>query len=206
MVYPEIKEFQKTLNINSKPVAIDIFVSPVWSASHPNSRQQIRENIIKTLKFKKHDLNKLAKNEILNLNLVPNLTQMMVGLSISHCPGLGGFAYCKLKAPVEFDTGLGVGINVGFDIEEAQRVSMKVVKRVSTKEEILAAPSPEALWVAKEACFKASNFKYPNSQYRLISKIKIHHWQSNHFEFETLKGVVWHYQDFVLGLAVDHIS
>lgn len=69
--------------------------------------------------------------------------------SISHCPLASGYAIASSPH---------IGA-VGFDLEELHRISRPIVERVSTPEELQAAPDFRALWVAKEAAFKALNRK-----------------------------------------------
>jgi len=67
--------------------------------------------------------------------------------SISHCALGSGYA---IAAEPPFQS-------VGFDLEDATRILRPIVERVATPEELLAAPDYRALWVAKEAAFKALN-------------------------------------------------
>ncbi len=84
----------------------------------------------------------------------------------------------------------GVGVIVlsphpiGVDVEVTERVSDKTVARVSSPEELAAAPSAAALWCAKEACFKAlRSYDQPS----VISKISIGSWENIDSQTETFR-------------------
>lgn len=74
--------------------------------------------------------------------------------------------------------------NIGVDIEESARVKEAVIKRMSTEQEILAAPSFACLWAAKEASFKGlMNYKQP----MVISRLEIGKWQQIDDQIETFR-------------------
>jgi 4'-phosphopantetheinyl transferase len=76
--------------------------------------------------------------------------------SISHTESEGGFVLSQFP--------------VGFDIEVSERVTEKIVARVSSEEEVRSSPSFASLWSAKEASFKAlKHFHQPTA----MSQIKI---------------------------------
>ncbi|MFS4459108.1 4'-phosphopantetheinyl transferase superfamily protein [Bdellovibrio sp. HCB2-146] len=91
-------------------------------------------------------------------------------LSISHTQGMGLVAINSSS--------------VGVDIEVSRRVTPATVARISREEEVKAAPSPAALWCAKEAAFKAlRDFTQPP----VVSKITIGDWQKIDSQLETFK-------------------
>lgn len=113
-----------------------IILNKSWGSENADHRMQIRSFIAEKFSstFSREQLIKLS-----DLNWLPQAADGF--FSISHCRTLGGVAYSKKV--------------VGFDLEEKSRISLEIIKRISTPEEIKSAPEPEHLWVAKEACFKA---------------------------------------------------
>ncbi|MFN7263229.1 MAG: 4'-phosphopantetheinyl transferase superfamily protein [Pseudobdellovibrionaceae bacterium] len=89
-------------------------------------------------------------------------------LSLSHTKDLGGYL-CSHSA------------FVGFDIETIERVREDMVLRVSNYQELQEAPSPAALWCAKEAVFKAL---LKLQQPKVLSSIQITGWKTDS-QFET---------------------
>jgi hypothetical protein len=93
-------------------------------------------------------------------------------VSRSHSTTAGGFAQSARA-----DRGLG------FDLETTARITLPVVRRISTAEELQAAGSVwPRLWVAKEACFKA--LQGPQ-QPKLVSDLHIGGWQRQSSQFDT---------------------
>ena len=71
------------------------------------------------------------------------LKSSLAAISISHSPFMGAFVFSN-KA----------NISIGLDIEIADRVSVRVIHRVSSNKEIKQAPDNTMLWAAKESAFK----------------------------------------------------
>ena len=87
-------------------------------------------------------------------------------LSLTHCKSAGGFA--AVKKP----------LRVGLDLEIADRIEERVVRRVSSNEEVATAPNVSLLWVGKEALFKSlREFDQPSvlGELRLLNWQKIEH-------------------------------
>ena len=80
---------------------------------------------------------------------------------------------------------------VGVDIEVSKRVTPAAVARISSEQELAAAPSPASLWSAKEAAFKAL---YTFVQPPVVSKISIGDWKNIDSRTETFR--LSNYQDF----------
>lgn len=97
--------------------------------------------------------------EKLHQNISANLTEFTFS-SISHCTDFGGYFISKLYP-------------VGFDIEQLERTTEKVVGRISTQVELQDAPHPGCLWSAKEACFKSLRGHHQPS---VLSEITIKNW------------------------------
>jgi phosphopantetheinyl transferase (holo-ACP synthase) len=73
---------------------------------------------------------------------------------------------------------------VGVDIEVSERVTPAAVARISSAQELMAAPSPAGLWSAKEAAFKALHtFVQPP----VVSKISIGDWKNIDSRTETFQ-------------------
>lgn len=119
--------------------------------------------------------------------------------SISHCAGMG----IVVAAPG----------SVGVDVELSSRVEDRLVARVSSQEELSAAPSSPSLWCAKEACFKALR---PYAQPPVISQISIGAWKKIDSQTETYgllnseafkspsknRGVVIHHDTHTYGFFI----
>ena len=95
-----------------------------------------------------------------------------INTSISHCPQLGVVAASRQP--------------IGVDVEVVSRVQKNVAARISTPEELSAAPDFAALWCAKEACFKAlKTYQQPS----VISKVSIGDWQKIDSHFDIFQCV-----------------
>jgi 4'-phosphopantetheinyl transferase len=95
--------------------------------------------------------------------------------SISHCQSLGGFAFTTFDSDHV--------IQIGFDIEEDERVRPEIARRVcQTDTEFQSAPSPASLWTAKEAAYKA--LKGPK-QPLVVSDLEVTNWQTLGSQYET---------------------
>ena len=103
-------------------------------------RQKLIQEITQHKSFKKHE-SRFYKKALLNLKQRPECP--FVSLSVSHCNYLGGFVFV-----------FGKKFSIGFDIENAQRVTKKIISRISSKKEVQQAPHPALLWTAKEASLK----------------------------------------------------
>lgn len=132
-------------------------LSSKFNSNEPNYRQAIRQKISTDYSycFNREQLAKLA-----------DLTKLPIAsvgyFSISHNQNMGGFSYSNCKH--------------GFDFEQVQRISINVIKRVCSEEEIQQAPRPEFLWVAKEAAVKALTEN--NRSEFLITDNICENWQS----------------------------
>lgn len=86
--------------------------------------------------------------------------------SVSHSKVLGGAAFAAGE------------LQVGFDLEETSRVSEAVALRVSDKKQLEMAPTPAALFVSKEAAFKALR---GHRQPLILSEVQILEWKIHDF-------------------------
>ncbi len=148
-------------------------IQDTWGSVNPNYRIEIRAQILSYLKA--HHPNE-ASDTILNLNAPPILSSLFV--SISHCPGMGGFVLSSKS--------------LGFDIEDTFRITQKIIDRVSSEDEIKACPQIELLWPAKEATFKCS------TEFYTISHIQILKWaksQNDTYSFSSLTVHGWAFLD-----------
>ena len=172
---------------------------------------QKRLNLRKTLvqKLKQHytsTANRKTGNIPVDLweNLLKptkSLKNPLAAISISHCPALGGFIF-------SFDKRLSLGL----DVELADRLTDKLLSRISTEEELKSAPGAAFLWVAKEAGFKcACSFKKTT---KLLSQCVVSYWKqigsenySFHFQIKDSKyikgrGFVFSSEGAVLAAAI----
>lgn len=86
-----------------------------------------------------------------------------ISISVSHCNCLGAFLFVFDKK-----------FSIGFDMEQKNRITDKLVNRISSKAEIKQSPFPALLWVAKEASFKC--FSNNQNQF-LLSHCLISSWK-----------------------------
>ena len=86
--------------------------------------------------------------------------------SLSHSKVLGGAAFAA------------DGMQIGFDLEQTNRVHPEVALRVSDPDQLRKAPTPAALFVSKEAAFKS--LRGPR-QPLILSEVEILEWKTHHF-------------------------
>nr|WP_295904205.1 4'-phosphopantetheinyl transferase superfamily protein [uncultured Bdellovibrio sp.] len=111
-----------------------------------------------------------AHRELMRAELSALFADEKLKTSVSHCEGVG--VVVASRSPV------------GVDVEVHTRVEEKTVARVSSHEEVLAAPSPTSLWSAKEAIFKAlRSYDQPS----VISKISVGAWKNIDSQTETYR-------------------
>lgn len=179
-----------------------------WGANHPDHRTQLREDILqKATLTLTHGTNQKTKTILNDLKKPPNIES--IGLSISHCPNLGGYILIS-------DT----DERIGFDIELHSRVTTPVAARVyphkpeiELKEKIEADTSvfPAIAWSAKESaikyfgnCFPQRVLNFTNVSVTNISESSQN--SSYHFTAEhghhTARGLVLLYSMWVFALAV----
>ena len=107
-------------------------------------RRELRQSLIEEIK-KHKDIGLYEKdfdwNNLLKIGIKPNCP--FASISISHCDYLGVFLIVFNK-----------GVSIGFDMEKTNRITRKLIGRISSKEEIQLSPSLSLLWTAKEASFK----------------------------------------------------
>lgn len=134
---------------------LEVHLRPSWGSQTPGFREEIHGDL-KTLMGKAYPL---------------------CDASISHCQTLGGFAFAQF----DYDRLL----QLGFDIEETERVSSQVARRVcQSADEFEQAPSAASLWTAKEAAFKA--LKGAN-QPKIVAQIVLTSWTQIDSQIETVE-------------------
>jgi len=142
-------------------------IRPEWgSQSSGDFRSLIRQNILKTLN---------ASEDVLDLTHRPHVPGW--SLSISHCPTAGGWV------------GVPSPNKIGLDLELESRLSLDTIRRVSTSDEIQAAPKPHWLWSAKEALYKARGGGRP------ISSFKVDSW-------EGVADIEWQSDRLIMAVAL----
>ncbi len=148
--------FQKALNIP------DLYLYTLENNfdSHMLYRQEIRQKLYDYCSKNIPEIKTNEQEKLLDLDKVPNLPG--VGISITHCPSVGGFTLSSSHK------------NIGFDIEESKRIQKEPILRVCTENEVNSAPSIAHLWTAKEASLK-SFFRVERP--KVISQINIFDWK-----------------------------
>jgi hypothetical protein len=142
---------------------LEIHLKPEWGSKNLNHREAIRAHLQKNHGGSCENLNALPKPE-------------SGFCSISHTHDLGGY----IKAPYP----------IGLDIEASTRsLSAAVQRRLGGPKELKMCPKPLALWVAKEAAYKA----LMNAQLAepVISSIQTQNWResaANIYEFSFLSN------------------
>lgn len=111
-----------------------LILEPQFGSTHENYRLNIRKHIIDN-----QDLTDEEKINILDLNQLPKSKKYY--FSISHCKSIGGYAVSSQP--------------IGFDIEDIDRISRDIVKRITTLD--LVPEDPRWLWPAKESILKLTS-------------------------------------------------
>lgn len=127
---------------------LEITLKKEWGSDQKNYRREIRAALTGKLGEDFSDLEKWP-------------TSKKTAISISHCPGLGGFALLTKPGAI------------GFDVEVEARVQSKVMARMSSPQEMSLIPSPAHLWVAKEAAYKSLG---ETVQPIVLSEIEVRDW------------------------------
>lgn len=154
----EIKRIQTLLGLNQ----LYFCSSPEWGSQNKNYRSLIRQELKKVMTSLSPS--EMQLDQIEDLNILPTTTS--ASISISHCPQLGGFAISERQQ------------HIGIDIEVRARIGSSHIQRISTEEEIQAAPELSFLWGAKEAGFKAlsDNVLAP----KVLRQLHIVNWNRYH--------------------------
>ncbi len=152
----------------AKDGGVDICWNSAWGSSAPEYRTQLRRALCEKLISMGVQFD---REQVMDLSKWPLAEG--INISLSHCPEAGGWAITDWHQ------------SVGFDLEVPKRVKAEVVARVSNPSEVSSAPSAAALWVAKEASFKA--LRGPR-QPLLISQVQISNWKAGRdgeFDFDV---------------------
>lgn len=176
-------------------------ISAKWSSIQVGYREVLRLEMLK-------EVRKTSWGESVDKLLVPGqLGELQRGFfSISHCPLAGG--YVLQEAPL-------VGRSIGFDLEQASRVSPEIVNRISSPSEFRDSPNPASLWTAKESLYKSlPDVIQPSA----ISGVRVSDWSAladNLYSFSGLisspqhfhnsHGLLWTINDLKMGLCLSWI-
>jgi phosphopantetheinyl transferase len=134
--------------------SLELYLKPEWGAHADGHREKIRLDLSERA-YGKDDF---------------------TDTSVSHAQDLGGYAMIHHSK--------GETTTVGFDLEVVTRVKPEVAARVcEDPAEFAAAPSPAALWCAKEAGFKA--LKGPD-QPPVLPYLVVHSWKRKS-QYETFE-------------------
>ena len=128
-----------------------------YGSLNPNHRSALRQELQSTVRSEAHKRGLFISPDdverLIDLSAPPRLAAC--GISVSHCPELGGFA-------IDFDAAW-----IGFDVEVTSRLTSKVIERIAhfstelTHIKNLREQAP-LLWVAKEAAIKAYGNAFPD--------------------------------------------
>lgn len=143
--------------LNLKFPCLELVLKKQWGSHNKNYRQQIRQSIAK----------KLNNSAIKNISQLPQSDEFSISISHSSC--FGGYAI----SPHPW--------NIGLDIENKNRITSTVIKRIADKEEIYKSPHFWVLWLAKESAYKAFRSNI------VLSQIKISQWK-------YLKSQMWKFK------------
>lgn len=116
------------------------------------------------------------------LSLEPRERERVIDLATR--PARAGKFHVSISHLHDQGAWLSADFPCGIDLESAARVRADVLARVCTPGEVEAAPTPDALWTAKEAAFKACVNGGGLSQ--VLSQIEIHDW--SHVTENGLEG------------------
>ncbi len=130
--FQEIETCRKLLSDPS----LNIYLSKDWSSQNENYRSLVRKAVFSKLIELKDTA---IEADVLDLSRPPK--GQFLNISISHCPGEGGFAISKK--------------NLGWDVEQISRVKDEVVHRIMKSSMSEKPPFAAAMWSAQEASFKA---------------------------------------------------
>ena len=152
--------------------SLEIALKKEWGAEQKTYRQDIRTALSLSL-----------KENFANLDERPG--SLKKAISISHCPGLGGYASIAKPGCI------------GFDVEIEDRVQSKIAARMATPKEMTDTPSPAHLWVAKEAAYKSLG---ESLQPVVLSAVEISEWSqlTLHDPSTNEAQIVWKFRAFCL--------
>jgi len=132
----EIQSIQHQIQQKIADPFFKIKVDRHWGAENNDYRVKIREHLFND---EAAHFTKTNQFNLYNLQMLPQAEDGT--FSISHCRGLGGYAFSTNT--------------IGFDIEEFKRISPAIITRTCSEQERKLAPKIAFLWAAKEAAFKA---------------------------------------------------
>lgn len=155
------QEILQTLRDHLGMPKLELILREEWSSEAPDYRRTIRENLLSDLQ-KFVFVSDSQREVMLDLMQIPQ--HPLAGISISHNRKCGGYA-------LNPESG-----NLGMDVEVVARVKSGVVARASETEELTNAPSPAALWTAKEAALKS--FNGVTGAPEIIADVHIGNWQN----------------------------
>ena len=168
LLFPEafLTEIAEFLQVPS----VELFVSPDCGAGKPGHRELIRAHLAAQVGSSHGSVEPLEKSQ-----LQSNLTSSLAVASISHAPGLGGYALVRKSERTS-------RLQIGFDLEVVARVTEPIARRVClTAAEFERAPNAAALWAAKEAAYKS--LQGP-AQPQTVAEVEITSWTTRS-QFET---------------------
>lgn len=126
-------QIQDSLRLLTGVGDLEIRLQKTWGSQNEDYRLNLRKALAQD--FPSEDAS------LLSLRSPPSLEAARI--SISHARGLGGWATSRQAR------------RLGFDVERRDRVRAELARRIAGPNELELAPTPVALWSAKEAAFKS---------------------------------------------------
>lgn len=148
--------------------------SPLYGEGYEDWSGQTKENRLKIRESVSDSLGDLTESDIEDIgDLTEHPRPHLWCVSISHT--LDGGGWMAIRRPLQ----------VGWDVEMKERIRLNIVERVSSLEEVNAAPAPALLWCAKEAFYKALEDEQPGT----VVQLHISSWQAVDESVWTWEGV-----------------
>lgn len=123
-----------------------------------------------------------APPQLLDISKLPQHPALSV--SLSHCRDAGLIGWI----PQPF--------RIGVDVEQWERISEVIIRRVAPESEVLEAPEPRWLWSAKEAVFKSQS-----ETVKLMSSVEVFDWQERHANVWSFKARSSHDKQVFAGMG-----
>lgn len=167
------QEFAKDrLNLPS----LRLCLNPTLTANVTNHRALVRELLVKTIEKSFPSVPRELRSQVLKPGTVMALqnpeSTSLVYFSLSHTQSCTGYAVAYSDSPL------------GFDLEEASRVTPKLLKRIKHSDDLPDALNSPMLWSAKESAFKAIFMNESST----LSQIAITSWRQSQNGFISFEA------------------
>ena len=137
----DIKQISCFINKQSSYLGCPLFCHLIHFKNQKpllEDRKKLRRTILKYIQNSSliTPLSNEQKLTLLKPGNIPHIPD--ISLSISHCPGIGGFVITPFR-----------GTSIGFDLEQIGRANKRMLSYLAKEEEIKQTPGLTALWSAK---------------------------------------------------------